>query len=227
MIAVIQIYKSKEFFDKSLYTPDNRKLFSNIRERVESTNGYLDDTTLYLPTEYRNHPDITSADLIVIQDTEGFNPFLMNKYLESRDCPDWFISSRRKFQMENNHSVLGLRHLDSPKAFEIFKIGKSKPDAFDMYIDYVPNSMTIGIPERENHKICELRKNRPVRYKVNGKSDFTMTGRKQRSYHEFDYLIEWIGQADKLAFLEPNRIKQTKKIPITTDKVIDERKILK
>lgn len=80
---VIQIYKSKEFFYKSTYTPENRKLFHDLDKTFYSTQGFLDNESLVLPIDYKNHPDIKTADLIIIQDIVGWESFIANKHLKS------------------------------------------------------------------------------------------------------------------------------------------------
>lgn len=110
---------------------------------------------------------------------------------------------------------------------EIFKIRKTDSELFEIEIDYAANSMSIGVPERENHKFCDLKKDKPIRYKINGKSDFTMTGRKERTFYEFDYVFEWIGPADRIDYRELNKMKKSKIIPLGNSKLIDERKILR
>ena len=227
MPDVIQVYRSKGFFGKLSYTPENRKHFSNLNETVESENGYADDGILYLPPQYKNHPDLQTAELIIIQDTDGFNPFLIHESHVSVDLPEGDFHSRRGFLINDSKPFTGLRQLSAPKSFELFKICRSGNDTFELFVDYAANAMIIGMPERENHKIGELKKNQPLRYKINGKSDFTLTGRKQRTFCEFDYIFEWIGQVDKIEFAELNKLKRSKKIPLAGCKLIDERKILK
>lgn len=227
MIDVIQIYKSKEIFTKSTYTPENRKLFNDLGDSFDSTQGYLENETLILPIECKNLPDIKTADLIVIQDIRGWESFVENKYLESLNLPDWFKKSRRDFLISDNKNLFAFRQLSTAKSLEIFKIRKSADGFYELEIDYSTNSMRIGIPERENHKFCNLKKHKPIRYKINGKSDFTMTGRKERTFYEFDFIIEWIGTANRVEFRELNKINKLKNIPLGNSKLIDERKILR
>lgn len=226
MIDVIQIYKSQEIFSKSSYTPDNRKKFNNSDATIDSTNGYLDNNLLILPNEFRSFPDIKTADLIIVQDIEGWNPFLVKKQFDAMNLPEWFKKPRRNFLMEKNKSLFAFKQLSIPKSFEFFKISKTTNDVLDLYIDYTSNATEIGIPERNNHKICELKQSKPIRYKINGKSDFTLSGRKERTFFEYDFIIEWVGKANKIEFRELNKIKTTKTIPTDRSKMIDERKIV-
>lgn len=224
MIDVIQIYKSKEVFNKSSYTTENRRLFNSWEDSFESVQGYLENETLVLPIEYKNLPDIKTANLIIIQDIEGWDSLQINNYFEGLDLPDWFKKTSRNFFLNNNKKLFAFKQLSIAKSFEIFRIQKSNNGLFKLEIDY---SMEIGIPKRENHKLCDLRKSQPIRYKTNGKSDFTMSGRKERTFYEFDYVIEWIGTAKKIEYKELNQIKKSKKISVDSLKLIDERKILK
>ena len=97
---------------------------------------------------------------------------------------------------------------------------------YELEIDYSTNSVKIGIPARENHKICDLKMSKPIRYRINGKSDFTMSGRKERTFYEFDYIIEWLGTAGRIEFCELNKINKLKSIPRGSSKLIDERRML-
>lgn len=54
-----------------------------------------------------------------------------------------------------------------------------------------------------------------------------MTGRKQRTFVEYDYLIEYLGQAEELQFKPLSKVEITKSVPTDQYKLVDERKILK
>ena len=226
MIDVIQVYKSKEIFIRSTYTPENRKSFHDLEDSFDSTQGYMEGETLVLPIEYEDLSELKTADLIIIQDVRGWESFRVNKHPERLDLPEWFKRSRREFLINNNKHLFPLRQLNTAKSFEIFKIRKSDDGWYELEINYTANSMRIGIPERENHKFCNLKRSKPIRYKINGKSDFTMSGRKERTYYEFDFIIEWLGSADKIEFRELNKINKSKILPLESLQLIDERKIL-
>lgn len=227
MIDVIHIYKSREIFTKSTYTTENRKQFHDLEVSFDSTQGFLDKETLVLPIDYKNQADIKTANLIIIQDIKGWEPFLVNKDLESLNIPAWLKKLSRDFIIADNRNLFVLMQSKALKPFEIFKIRKSDKDSYELFIEYASNSMRIGIPKRENHKICDIKENKPIRYRINGKSDFTMSGSKERTFYEFDFIIEWIGKADKIEFRELNKIGKSKTIPLDNCKLIDERKILR
>ena len=205
MIDIIQIFKAKGVYDKANYNAENRKLFDDAAQSIKSENGYLDNTTLFLPDDFIESQEIKSPKLILLYD---------------------YVGDSINQSFSDSISLLSFRDTHIPRPFDIFKISKSENDSFELFIDYHTHATQIGIPARENHKICELRKNEPVRYKINGKSDFTFTGRKQRTFYEFDYLIEWIGTADNIDFKTQEEINTIKELPLADYKLIDERKIL-
>lgn len=223
MIDIIQIYKSKEYFTKRTYTAENRNKFHALEESYNSTQGFLDNNTLVLPLSCKEQSEYTKSDLIIIQDINGWEPFLKNKNLGNHTLPNWLHISNREFLISGTKTHFHLKQVNTPKPFELFKISKSDKDAYELSLNYDLNSMKIGIPKRNNHKICDLKKGKPIRYMINGKSDFTMSRGKERTFYEFDYVIEWIGTVDKIEFRESNK---TKVIPISYCKLIDERKFL-
>ena len=50
----------------------------------------------------------------------------------------------------------------------------------------------------ENHKIGELLPGEALRFMAKGRSDFSMTARKQRKYILYDYLVHYLGQAKRI-----------------------------
>jgi hypothetical protein len=227
MIDVIQIYKSKGVFTKSTYNPENRKHFQDIDMSFDSRQGYLENDILMLPIHYKKFPEFGTADVTIIQDTKGWVSFLENKHIKDTDISNSFKNVPTKSILSNHESFYTLRQIDSPKAFEFFKLKKSNKDTYEVFLDYESNSKRIGIPKRENYKICDLKHSKPIRYKINGKSDFTLTGSKERTFYEYDFIIEWIGKIDTIEFCELNKISKRKTIPIDNCKLIDERKILR
>jgi len=227
MTHVIQIFKSSKTFNKSNYTEKNRKLFNSLPNSFESTTGFDEDRTLHLPIEYKNYPGLESSSLIIIQDFSGFNPFTLTKDANSLFFNNWIKNRHRNLPLQENKEIFVFNQISTPSSFELFKILKSQGDNIELFLDYNSNSSIIGIPARENHKVCELKINKPIRYKINGKSDFTMTGRMERSFYEFDYIFELKGCIEKIKYLELNKIQTNKSIPINNCKLIDERKILK
>jgi len=227
MTEVIQILKSVERIEKPDYSTETRQLLDQWGESFVSKTGYLTDRTLILPTDTKQEPGLKTADLVIIQDISGFDPFLVEKSYNKTNLPSGFNDSRKSYALSTNRQLICFNLLSRLVTFEIFKIGKNKSGTFDLHLNYSANEFHIGIPKRDDHKLAELKLHKPIRYKVNGKSDFTMTGRKQRTFIEYDYIFEYLGQADKMEFKDLNKIEKTKSIPYDNYKLVDERKILK
>ncbi len=197
MIDIIQIYKSVEIIEKSDYDSVSRQNIG-VWDSFVSKTGFLKDETITLPIESKNDPSIKNADLIIIQDKNNSNTF------------------------KNNIQLKVFNILSKPWFFEIFEFKKTN-ECIEIWL----KSDTIVFPKRENHKIAELNPSKSIRFKINGKDDFTMSGnRKQRTFSEYDYILEYLGTADKIDYKELNKIETIKKISLDNCKVIDERKIL-
>lgn len=205
MIDVFQIYKIVKQFAKPEYNTESRADFFNIQEQIISHNGFLDANTLYLPIEKKADPKIQESKLLIIQD-------FIN--------PDY------------SHLTRGLNHFafndtKIPRVFEIFKIKNTENSNYELFLNYSGNELFIGVPKRLDHKIAEVKINQSISYKINGKSDFTLTAGKQRTFTELEYIITFIGVANHIEFKDLNQIECIKQIPAKPIKTIDERKILK
>jgi len=222
MTDIIQIFKSVGFIEKPDYNATSRQSIGNW-ESITSKTGFFKDGTITLPIESKNNLTIKDADLIIIQDINGFDPIVAENFLVNTPYPDWFKNSRKEDLLSDNLQLKGFTILSKPWTFEIFDLKKMIDESIEIWLNF---PFTFGIPRRENHKIAELKKGKSIRYKINEKSDFTMTGRRQRTFYEFDYIIEYIGTADKIEYVELNRIETIKTIPASGYKLIDERKIL-
>lgn len=226
MADIIQIWKSVERIEKPIYKLEPKHSVYKWGNSIISKTGYLQSDTLFLPQNSKKEPNLKKADLLIIQDIKGFDPFLIKSFWDKTNLPSWFKNDRKSQSISANPQLL---YFNSPKKlwpFEIFKIEKSNSDTFDIHLNYSANDYQIGIPKRDDHKIAELKLNNPIRYRVNGKSDFTMSGRKQRTFVEFDYIFEYLGQADNVEFKDLNKIEKVKQIPSDRCKQVDERKVL-
>ncbi len=227
MINVIQIFKSAERFKKDDYETGKLQLLNLWEESFTSNTGYLENGTLYLPDFGKQQPDFTNAQTIIIQDITNFDPTLFVMAKQVAQQPRWFVDNNKNhILLVKDEAICYCKHSTS-LTFDIFKMLSEQPGIFNLELNYSDNQLAIGIPARGNHKIAELKINKPVRYKLNGKSDFTMTGRKQRTFVEYDYLIEYLGQADKVVFKDWKKIETIKIKPNKEYKLVDERKILK
>jgi hypothetical protein len=141
---------------------------------------------LFLPPTILQHPVIERCNLITIKDSLApkFN------YME---------------RMENNDCF----ELTAPRKLGNFKI--KQDEDLELYLDY--NRFFIGIPKRANIKLCNLRLNHPVEIAINGKTDFSLTGRRNRDFTDQQYIFEYIGDFKACTMLKEKAKPVLKQIP--------------
>lgn len=204
---IIQVFKAVHRFDKTNYNPASRQALAVKPDHCLSRNAYLQGTTLFLPATSRQLPGLDNAGLLII--TDSFGPDIPPADPPRSPLPpSVFTQPCRRW------------------AFEIFQLEKQPPAAFGLWLNYSANDAIIGLPRRQNHQIAALPPGGAVRYRLNGKADFTLSGRKQRTYTEFDYIIHYLGPADQVVFRPLNEMETTKRIPIDSCRMVDERKLL-
>lgn len=219
---IIQIFKSVERINKPDYNTESRQNVGNW-ENLLSKVGYAKDGALFLPKEFENDVTLRNAELVIIQDficdsnsVSVIPKNSVSSYVNKQDVQGSF----------NNHSLVHFFKSDLKKIpckFGLFEFRMSASNVMDVWLNY---DKFIGVPFRENHKIAELSTDKPIRYKLNAKSDFTMTRRKQRIFSEYDFVIENLGKLKTINFVENGKIEVIKNNPTENCKVVDERKIL-
>jgi hypothetical protein len=208
MADIIQIYKSAGVIEKPGYNTAWRKRFLEWRPLV-SASGFVDGDTLYLPAGSRDEHAVAEAGLILITDV--------------KDMSSGIPENPNNGHPRQEPLLTAFRGTAGSVKFEIFEFRRAMDGVFELWLNY---RSIIGIPKRENHKIAELREGKPVRYMINGKDDFSLSGRLQRTFYEFDYIIEYLGRAGKIEYLPESNI-STSKVPPSGCKTVNERKILR
>lgn len=210
MLYFAQVFKVGCVFNKVNYTAENRKKALDIRNTIESNTGYYQDNILYLPQEMSKSIESQNVQLIIKVDLVS--------------CSTEFDLMNHTGIPERNIMIYGTTN---QKSFDIFNV-KQKDDAnFEIFLNYDKNAVSIGIPKRDNHKISEIKPGAPFRYLINGKSDFSMTGRKQRTYYEYEYIFEGLRPVNRIEYLDEKELLVLKKIERKNCKIIDERKMLR
>jgi hypothetical protein len=217
MTDVIQIFKYKELFTKDNYTPENRRQLEKLPEQIISSQGFFEQDSIFLPKFQKENLKVKKPELLLIQD-------LLEHQIAGSERVQ---RSRREFREAWHRQLYVFEQLKGRKAFELFKLEKVTADRCDLFLDYESNAPFIGIPERQEHKLGELRPGEAIRFRINGKSDFSLFGRRERSFHEFDYVIQWLGTAERIQFMDQNKIEKTKKLPQELVNLVDERKLLR
>ncbi|WP_026969965.1 hypothetical protein [Algoriphagus terrigena] len=113
--------------------------------------------------------------------------------------------------------------LHSPGAnpIEIFKIRGNDPAELHLEWSY----FGVGDPTRQSMKLFDLVPGKAYEIRINGKTDFSLTGRRPRHYLEQVFVLEYLGSFDDCRFYSDSADLPAKKLPASR-KVIDLRKPL-
>lgn len=208
MIQVYHVFKKNAVIPKSEYTPELRKSFFEWGNQLVSRLGILKDKQLLLANDYKDLIPVTRTGTIIIQDIIGYSGTSAKsdylRYVKSMDIPDWFADNWLKQFQE----IIAFNREDRVQHFESFSIDlKSR----ELYL-------------KDEHKLCDLKPGKPVNIRLNAKWDFTASGRRERSYSESDYIIQYLGEAEIVAFVPEKELEIQREIPWKTAKMIDLRK---
>ncbi len=133
---------------------------------IESSSGYIEDNKLLVNKKYYDVDKIQRCDTL----------FLIDYNLEhSEHIP--YVSYEN---LKNS----------------IFKWNSFRfnfEDVPSVSLDY--DDFELEKPIRDNFKICDLHENKPVEININGKKDFTLTGRRKRTYTEKNIILNYLGKA--------------------------------
>jgi hypothetical protein len=203
-IRIFQVFRNINVYGKANKSFDDRKDRMTWKV-IPSKSGHVIDGELYLPEQILKNADLLTCDLITIEDDNQPQTFTSSdlrftKVIGSNYEPDF------------NHCF----HLARHNKLDIFEIRKE--DEIELHLQY--GYFEIGIPERKNFKLCDIKKNKPVEIKINGKTDFSLSSGRERIFKEQDYIFEYIGDFDKCKILKEPYGAILKSVPADR-KVID------
>ncbi len=191
-VKIFQVFRNFNIYEK------DEKSFEKRKEKLEwkpisSTSGYAKDGLIYLPESMLNHPNFETSEMVLMMDDNIQNPQNVTLTFEKN------LSFKRK----------SLNKLD---AF-LLKFDET----IEVHLQY--GYFQVGTPKRDNFKICELKLNQATEVKINGKVDFSGSGRRRRSFQEQAYIFEYIGDFKTCILLrEP--------FPVTIKQVPADRKVI-
>ncbi len=224
MATVLIISKLEKILKKDNYS--HYSLDKNLDDGITIPRTVkTEKETLYLPATLQEINVNPKSRLIIIQQNLNSNS-LQTDGQWNGNSTNLTYNQGKSVKTDNTIAVKEVKQFNSVFFIDIFKFTDQLPLKLDIELEYSTHSMTIGEPFRSNHKIFEIKAGQAVRYLINGKSDFTLTGRKQRTYYEFDYLFEWWGEIDKVNYYTKEKDHNYTVEQIRGYKVINERKRL-
>jgi hypothetical protein len=215
MIDLVNVYTYYEIFGKTNYSLEDMQHLSVGTVLLDSKAGLVRDGRLLLHEKWQRD----------FRRVKGSTVFLFHE-LKSNDRHEFALTSdsrRPFFQSFPGFSVLqrgsGLRG-------SLFFFQSVDDQQIDVNFDADTNRSYIGPqPQRQSHKIGELTADDMIRFQVNGKHDFSATGRRERSYSEFAAVIHRRRlEVDEVEFVNSEAL--VEKLTLGDCKVIDERKRL-
>lgn len=117
---------------------------------------------------------------------------------------------------------VSLRLENTKKPVEMFKISRKEEDLW-LSLNYL-GELFMGYPRRENFDIMPLTVAKPVRICINGRTWHSMTGRRDHTYHEWDFIFEYMGLFSEAIVLP--KVEHWTALDVAKIKTIDLRKDL-
>ncbi len=194
--SVFQVLRSIQFFGKAHKTAARQFPFIQWQP-IAATNGTVVSDTLYLSRQIVDDKRFEHSDILV------------------------FIDSSSHSFTPANHTFASYLLSHQNSEIEIDFLQLMKKEKCSLWLHY--HQSTIGLPERENFRLCHLKKNEAVEVLINGKFDFSLAARTQRTYLEQKYSVSYLGDFDTFEISKTTFDKQPENNP---KKVIDLRKIL-
>jgi hypothetical protein len=176
---IFQVFRNISIYGKDQKSFADRK-DNNTWTVIQSKSGHVINDELYLPEQILQNPDFVTCDLITIEDDN--QPQTSHSESIGTNKPVY------------NHCF----HLARKNRLHIFEI-KNK-NSIELHLHY--GYFEIGTPERENFKICDIKKDEPVEVKINGKTDFSWSSRRERVFKDQDYIFVYIGEFDSCKILK-------------------------
>jgi hypothetical protein len=124
-------------------------------------------------------------------------------------------------QLETKPSELHFLRTSSVNSIEIFKI--SGKDPLELHLEW--SYFSIGDPSRNPMKLCDLVPGKAYEIRINGKTDFSLSGRRPRHYLEQAFIVEHLGTFSECTLISAAEKTPAKQLP-DHRKIIDLRKPL-
>lgn len=126
------------------------------------------------------------------------------------------------FSLNLNTRELEVHALQANQSFASAPLSLSEKSG-KMELHFQWNYFTVGDPERDAMKVGELETGKSLEFRVNGKRDFSLSSRRDRSYLEQSYWLQHLGTAVELIYSKDDDFPTTLPKP---DKLVDLRKLL-
>jgi hypothetical protein len=205
-VGVLQIFRNVISYGKEDNVAEARKEFTSWSQ-VNSKAGFIKANELFLPESILQNPDFVNCDLITLEDIN----------IPLKVAPDFRDRHSRYRGLQNS-----CLQMTGRQRSHIFELRKTKGE---LELFFKSAYFELRTPARDDFKIGNLLLNKPLEIRINGKYDFSLTGRRDRTFIERDYLFEYLGSFASCKILREPADTVIKQVP-TGRKMVDMRKPL-
>jgi hypothetical protein len=187
---IIQVFKNSYEYDKKFKNFDSRKAIVQWKSDIPSNTKIAE--SIVLNQNAFDNAEGTLDNLVVLIDDNfySFEDYKMQLILSDDNLSDEIqIQLNYNKQKQARKSVVLGKLSNKFKDFEIFKIKQEQE--IELHLNW--DIWTVGEPERFNFKIADLKINQPIQVIIDGKRDFSLTGRRKRTFIENNFIIEYKG----------------------------------
>lgn len=209
--TVLQVFHNVVSFGKEENNATAREALCRWQEALQSRCGEVEGESLALPQALRaDRPRFERSDLLILND-----------YNDTEQ-----VGKRVPLHEEVGTSGVTLLQLGSRSVYyEIFQLRREE-SGLELHLAYTPHAAYIGATRRSDYQVARLEPGRPLRVTINGKLDFSASGRRARSYQVRDYLFLLLGDFDNFTFLPETTAPARKCVPLQEALHVDLREIL-
>ena len=211
-IHIIQIFDNSYEYGKDEKSYSKRKSKYIWKENIVSKSGIIRNGVLIINKETFKILQLNEFKIILLVDyntdseietLERFNYLNIFDYLDYHNKNDF-----EKHKLLRNH-INRINYVFSgnfirPLYWDCFVFRKNNNISVEFIWDY----SKIGMPKRENFKICDLEKNKAIEININGKKD-----EHKRIYIEKNIIIEYLGEINEYELITNPNYYFTKEIP--------------
>ena len=167
-VTVLQLFRNIYTYDKTQKSFEERKQLAQWK-LIPSKSGHVINNELYLPQSILAEPHFENCTLLTLEDSNN----------------------------ENHHTLPNIHPYKTNQCFQ--QAQHIKLDIFNLHVTtkiemhLAYGYFEIGIPERENFSLGVLHPHLPIAIKINGKTDASLSARRERMYKEQHYIYENLG----------------------------------
>jgi hypothetical protein len=207
----MHVFHNMHSYGKSENSHEDRQYYLGWPNEFIFSAGHVNQNTVVLNESIEPHS----------RDFEQSQMLIMTDYTSKSSYRP--ICDQRQ-QTTESYSLI--RDFEHPRNYSIFKLTKVD-GILNLHLNYKDNGFYIGIPRRDDYLLAEIKPNQPLRVTINGKYDFSLTGRRARTFHLLDYLFVYYGEFSEFKVQPWNTISVPRPFPFSPTKHVDLQKILR